>query len=398
MITKLTTVEELKQIFVENLLNNTDKVTKISEGSVLNGVAYGIAKISQKIIKDVAILEAHIYPDSASGIYLDNIAKLRGISARYTTSGSSTYVRVVGEVGTTYVENVHRFIGNGIEFVIDETVSIGDEGFNYVKVRSLNKGLQTNVSPLAINKVMPAPAGHLYCINEYQSVGGRDNEDDELFRKRIKDERNIVAKSTVSYLEQVFRMINPEVLNVYIEGRDVNSNIIIGISRVSGGNFLEVEIEEIYYKLEQYLSVNEFRPDGLYGYGIVIKNLEYFPIDVSMRIDFDSSMNVDIIRRDIQININKLLDWRYWSNGRAVRWIDLIDVVKNTKGVKRVIDNYFFPNADIIIPKNHIPRIRGFVLMNMEGTIVVDLPLKLNPNFYPAVNDFDYQSTVLRNL
>ena len=190
MIVKLTTVEELKQIFVENLLNSTDKVTKISEGSVLNGVAYGVAKIAQKIIKDVALIEAHQYPDTATGEYLDNIARLRGISPRYSAAGSSTYVRVVGDVGTVYEKDLNKFIGNGIEFAIDETVVLGEEGFGYVKVHSINKGKQTNVPPLAINKIIPAPAGHLYCINEYQTFGGRDDEDDDLFRK----EKNSVFK------------------------------------------------------------------------------------------------------------------------------------------------------------------------------------------------------------
>lgn len=398
MIVKLTTVEELKQIFVENLLNSTDKVTKISEGSVLNGVAYGVAKIAQKIIKDVALIEAHQYPDTATGEYLDNIARLRGISPRYSATGSSTYVRVVGEVGTVYEKDLNKFIGNGIEFAIDETVVLGEEGFGYVKVHSINKGKQTNVPPLAINKIIPAPAGHLYCINEYQTFGGRDDEDDDLFRKRIKDEKNIVSKQTQSYLEQVFRSINPDILNVFIEGRDSSGNIIIGISNVSGGDFSQVEIDELYYRMKEFLSINELKPDGLNSYGITIKNLQYYPIDLSIRIDFDSSMNIDEIRREIQINVNKVLDWRYWVNGSTVLWLDLIEAVKNTRGVKLVADNHFFPNSDVIIPKNYLPRIRGFVLMNLNGDLILDLPNKLNPNYYPSENDFDYQSTVLRKL
>ena len=398
MIVKLTTVEELKQIFVENLLNSTDKVTKISEGSVLNGVAYGVAKIAQKIIKDVALIEAHQYPDTATGEYLDNIARLRGISPRYSSAGSSTYVRVVGEVGTVYEKDLNKFIGNGIEFAIDETVVLGEEGFGYVKVHSINKGRQTNVPPLAINKIIPAPAGHLYCINEYQTFGGRDDEDDDLFRKRIKDEKNILSKQTQSYLEQVFRSINPYILNVFVEGRDSSGNIIIGISNVSGGDFSQVEIDELYYRMKEFLSINELKPDGLNSYGITIKNLQYYPIDLSVRIDFDSSMNIDEIRREIQINVNKVLDWRYWVNGSTVLWLDLIEAVKNTRGVKLVADNHFFPNSDVTIPKNYLPRIRGFVLMNLNGDLILDLSNKLNPNYYPAENDFDYQSTVLRKL
>ena len=41
MITKITTADELKQIFTEILLNKTDKISDISNESVLNGMAYG---------------------------------------------------------------------------------------------------------------------------------------------------------------------------------------------------------------------------------------------------------------------------------------------------------------------------------------------------------------------
>lgn len=396
--TKVTTVEELKQIFSEILLSSTTKVTKISDGSVLNGTGYGVAKIGQKILKDVAIIEAHQYPDSAKGDILDQIADMRGISPRYSSSGSSTYIRVVGDVGTTYISGVNKFIGNGIEFEIDEDVTIEEVGFAYVKIHSVNKGKQTNVPALTINKISPSPAGHSYCINEYQSVGGRDDESDDLFRKRIKDEKNILARGTVSYLEQVFRKINSNILRVKVLGKNDVGDTVIGISRVDGGNFNQVELDELYYKMEQYLSVGELKPDGNNSYGISIINLPYFPIDISLRIDYDSSLNIDEIRKNIQISMNKVIDWTYWENKYYVNWLDLIDAARFTKGVKRVVDNHFFPNVDVIIPKNHLPRIRGFVLMNLDGQIIQDLPQKLNPNFYPAVNDFDYQSTILRDL
>lgn len=395
--TKVTTVEELKQVFVEILLNSTTKVTKISDGSVLNGTGYGVAKIGQKILKDVAIIEAHQYPDSAKGEILDQIADTRGISPRYSASGSSTYIRVVGEEGTVYTAGVNRFVGNGIEFEIDESVTIEEVGFSYVKVHSINKGSQTNVTALNINKISPSPAGHQYCINEYQASGGRDNESDDLFRKRIKDEKNILAKGTISYLEQVFRSIDPSILRVKVLGKNLVGETEIGISRVDGGDFNSVELDNLYYKMEQYLSVGELKPDGLNSYGIKIVNLPYFPIDISLRIDYDSSANVDEIRKNMQIAMNKVIDWTYWDS-EFLNWLDLIDAARFTKGVKRVVDNYFHPNVDVIIPKNHLPRIRGFVLMNLAGQIIQDLPQKLNPNFYPATNDFDYQSTILRDL
>ena len=58
LVTRVTTVTELKQLLTEIIINNTDKVSKISDESVLNAFIYGIAKIAQKQIKDVAVWKA----------------------------------------------------------------------------------------------------------------------------------------------------------------------------------------------------------------------------------------------------------------------------------------------------------------------------------------------------
>ena len=71
MITKITTLDELKQIFIEILLNKTDKISDVSNESVLNGIAFGCAKLSQRLLTNQAVVESHIFPDTAYGEYLD---------------------------------------------------------------------------------------------------------------------------------------------------------------------------------------------------------------------------------------------------------------------------------------------------------------------------------------
>ena len=213
MITKVPSIEELKQIWAEIFFLKQDKVTKISDHSVLSGMAYGIAKVGQKAVKDIAIVESHILPDSAYGIYLDNIADNFGIAPRFASSGSSTYIRVVGTPGTLYKVDTHTFSNtSGVDFSLVEDFVIGDSGFGYIKVRSVQEGSYTNVDPLSINRLNPIPSGHSYVINEYIATGGRDSESDDDFRKRIKEGVNIIARGTISMLEQVFMKINPNIL------------------------------------------------------------------------------------------------------------------------------------------------------------------------------------------
>ena len=174
MITRVSTITELKQIFGEVLMNKTNKVTKISDESIVNGISYGVAKIAQKALKDIALVETHIFPDGAFGIHLDLVANKYGISDRFTTSKSRTFVRVVGVVGTFYQAGLQVFIGGGVSFDLIEDVTIGINGYAYALVTSQTSGLSTNVSALSIHTVNPAPLGHQYCVNEYQAEGGRN--------------------------------------------------------------------------------------------------------------------------------------------------------------------------------------------------------------------------------
>ena len=399
MITKVIPLEELKEIFTETLLNKTNKVTKITDGSVLNGVAYGTAKLGQKVLKDIAVIESHLFPDSAYGVYLDNLAKLKGVSPRMGATKSSVYVRVFGAPGTNYIAGIHKFTGNnGVTFEIENTTTIPNFGYTYIKCRSQNVGYNQNVEPLSINKVAPVPTGHEYCINEYAAVGGRDQENDELFRQRIKSEINIYARETLSYLEQVFMKINPRVLRVLNYGFDEFGNCKLAIVTVDGTDLTTSELDDLLVKGEKYFSITEMRPYNVNHTGVKLSNAVWQPIDISFRVDLDNNYDVDEVRKRIQVNLNKEIDYRYWEHGKKVEWDNLLETVKNTEGVRYVTDNNFFPNKDIVVEYNKLPRIRGFQMLDLEGNLISDFNGNLHEINYPNEIDFIYQSDLLSSI
>ena len=115
MITKVTPVSELKQLFLEILMNMTNKVTKVSKGSVVSGVAYGVAKVGQKALKDIALVESHLFPSYAFGTHLDDVANELGIASRFGASGSSVYLFLSAIAGTVYDKGTTTFPStNGI--------------------------------------------------------------------------------------------------------------------------------------------------------------------------------------------------------------------------------------------------------------------------------------------
>ena len=395
MITKITPVEELKQIFLEIFLNKTDKVSDVSDDSVLNALAYGCAKLTQRTLTNQAIIEGHIFPDSAYGEYLDALATIRGVSERFRATGSTTYVRVTADEGTSYIAGTHTFTStSGMIFDLEESGVVGANGYAYLKVRSQQGGLNTNVEPLSINNVSPIPQGHISVINEYAATGGSDAESDDLYRERIKTSINQFSRTTLSYLEQVFMKINPRVLRLHKGGVDSDGRFNLIVVSVNGQNFTDDEFNEILSKSEEYLSLSELlREDGTFA--LKLNNVNWLPVDIEFRVDLDPSYDVDAVRKNIQIQINKLFDYRFWKYGDKVDWENILYAAKNVEGVRYIPDTHFYPQADINVPKYRLPRVRGFIMRDLDGNIIEDNNGVLADVFYPNEEERSYQSSVL---
>ena len=105
---------------------------------------------------------------------------------------------------------------------------------------------------------------------------------------------------------------------------------------------------------------------------------------LDFRVQLQPDYDVSTVRQNIQVNLTKYLDFRFWTPGKIVEWDDLLDIVKKTDGVKYVPDEYFFPYYDQQVPANQLPRIRGFVMRDQDGNILYDSDSNLSPLFYPS--------------
>ena len=391
MITKTSaTITNLKNLFIEMFLDKTAKVSNVADGSVVNATAFGVAKVAQKAMKDIAIKEAQIFPDTATGVYLDKAAALYGVSPRKGALGSSTYIRVSADPDTVYDTTVTFVSKNGIRFQVDESLTVGESGYGYVKVRSVNAGYTTNVAPNSITNVNPQPQGHIECTNEYYAIGGRDSEDDETFRIRIKNNLNVLSKNTVEYWTQVLNGIDDRVLKVMAAGLNEQGIYNLYIVSQNGIFFTEDELGTLLEQVQGYFSLSDLNIEGKVV-GISLKNIDWFYVGSERGLDFRVQLQPDYdvatVRQNIQVNLTKYLDFRFWTPGDVVEWDDLLDIVKKTEGVKYVPDEYFFPYYDQQVPANQLPRIRGFIMRDQDGNILYDSDSNLSPLFYPAESE-----------
>jgi len=397
MITKITSIQELKQIFLEIFLNKTDKVNDVGNDSVLNGIAFGVAKIGQKCLVNQSVIEGHLFPDTAYGKYLDNLAKIRGISPRFGSTSSTTYLRLIADPGTFYLRDTVFTSTTGINFILENDVTVDNNGFAYAKVRSIQEGIKSNVEPLTINKIANNIQGHLSCTNEYRADGGRDEEDDALFRQRIKDNINQLSRNTIAYLEQLFMKVNNNVLKVYKGGIDNTGKLNLIVVSVNGQDFTQDEFNEMLSYSEEFLTITELLRNNN-DFSLNLKNVDWVLVDVDFRVKIDQSYDFDRVRKEIQIQISKLFDYRFWKFGDKVEWENILFAVRQVDGVRYVPDNYFLPRADINISEYKLPRVRGFIIRDLDGNIIEDNNGVISEFYYPNSPDYSYQSSVLANV
>jgi len=391
--------EDLKQVLSEILFARTDKVTKITDGSVLNGFFYGNAKIAQKMLKDLALIQSILFPQDANGSTLDEAAAILGIAPRLGALGSNTYVRLWGDPGTTYTAGTQTVVGNdGITFDLMENKVIGPVGFTYALVQSEITGSITNVNPYTLNVLNSAPTGHKYVTNEYIAAGGRDVEDDISFKQRIQDSFNAFATGTISKLEQIFMIFNPKVLRMFNCGTNGNGKLQQAIIAQNGDLFTDTELGTLIASYSKFLSLSEINLDWNTQCGIELINANYAPFDMSFRCTLLPSAVPNDVAKYIQIRMDKYVDYRTWKMGDRILWDDMLQIVKNTPGVQTVPDNYFYPHNDVLFDFGVLPRLRGFQMLNADGNIIVDNEGVLSPTYYPSSQNFNLISNVLRTI
>lgn len=384
METKIYTIEELKNLFTQELLNKVDgKISKISDHSVLNGMAFGFAKVFQKSMKDVALLESELFPEYAYGQYLDKIALRYGISPREKNLGSSVYVKLVADPGSQYLAANCSFIStDGVTFSLVENYTINANGWGYALLKSDETGSNVNVGANTITRVTGQPSGHLYVNNDLPAIGGVDVESDEAFKQRILQNFNNFSFETLDKLTQVFQKINPSVMQLRNVGMNTDGQTVLSVITSTGATLTSTELQELEDKSRPYMSLHDLYVTNNLPGGpsfVKIQNIESVPVDLDFRVQIEADVEITDFKVACQTAVLNLLDFTT-KDIVKVEWEDIFSVIRMQKGVLQMPESFFFcgsnyqswdvsnPHSDIEVPVTKIPRLRSFVIRDMEGT------------------------------
>ena len=105
----------------------------------------------------------------------------------------------------------------------------------------------------------------------------------------------------------------------------------------------------------------------------------------------------------MQLAVSRLFDYRYWGVNEKVEWENILYAIRNVDGVRYVSDAYFLPNSDINITNYKLPRVRGFIVRDLDGGVLSDNYNVTNnyvwtDYFFPNTNDDNFQQSVIKNI
>ena len=395
MKTKVSSITELKSIATEFILNETNKLSKLSVGSIFNAVAYGIARIGQKALREIAIIESQLFPEYAVGDTLDTVARRYGIFSRLGASQSSVYIYLYADSGTVYSKNTCKFTSNdGITFTLNDDITIDSNLYAYALATSVESGEKANVAPLSITSCINAPMGHKFCTNTFAAYGGRNIESDDEFRTRIENVNNSISTKTLEYLSQVALNFNSNILK-FVHLGTYQGKTKLGIYTQSGSALSDSELTNLAIQMREFLALSDISEN--LEQRVYFSNVDYTSVDISMKLSYNDNLySVDDIYSAIQKKIISYVDYRYLNTNNNISWISLYELIKNTEGIIDLNYGDFLINGgqnDVVINKSLLPRFRQMLIYDLNGNSLLDTE-KINymPFVYPVYRDLNYEN------
>ena len=174
-----------------------------------------------------------------------------------------------------------------------------------------------------------------------------------------------------------------------------DSFIHIQIATQNGQFLSGTELSTLLEKAAPYFGIGDMIVNGNLM-GIKMENATWYEVGGSDGVDFRCELepefanDVATVRKNIQIGLTKYLDWRFWQPGEKVEWDNLLEIVKQAEGIRYVASEWFKPNIDEPVAEYMLPRIKKFVMRDLEGNVMTDelgetqLYDDLAPVFFPV--------------
>jgi hypothetical protein len=320
-----------------------------------------------------------LFLSTATGDNLDTYGLERGV-ARNGAVGAQALIVFKGTDGTVIPELTQITGDHGYIFETQSAVTIStDGGYQYgseglgaaVLAQCTSTGSTTNVSENTINKLVVAISGVDSASNPLPAYYGTDEESDEEYRYRIKNQISILNKTTEAFIREACIEAVPGISRIFVE-KAAGQNII-NIYTLARNNTYVSTAQKAYIK--KYLNDNwVILPQ------INILDLPITDVDVYMKVRPVTGYSLQDVFVAIADNLVEYLDFRTWALGGDVDSDGILQICINNDMIDDIEVSTFEPMENIDVPYNSLPVLSNITMIHLDNPSIT-INLDLHPSY-----------------
>ena len=338
----------LNNLVEKTRLNSGGQLTKFTKNSVIRGILFATASTLSYMRGYMSAVESSLYLSSCFGPDLDAYAKENFNLSRRGLSKSRVEVYIQAAPGTSYKAGQLFKSVSAVEFKLLEDFEVGQEGFYFAELESVDFGSYTKVYSGSVTECVNPPEGHIYCTNFFASTGGADNESDDQFRERLYKLYQGPATESPARIESIVYQLVPEVqiCRCFVSA---SGYAYIGVLKTGGADFTNQELKDIAHFVNEYMNFST-------AMRINVKNLTKVNLTIDVTATILPSVQFEQAFKEIQAVILSLVDPRYFK-GKLIKEETFISALTNLKSIID-LDTYAFNISNVNISDSEIPFIR----------------------------------------
>lgn len=246
----------------------------------------------------------------------------------------------------------------GVGFATTSTITIGD--FNAVlsgegaalaladKVwcEATTKGDQGNINPQSVTGLAVPNPNVRRVHNPERAFGGAAEETDFDLRYRAAHRPARASQETPAWAEALAVEADADVLRAVIAPPTAISTLAIQLLARNGGPLTAKRLRSV----ENYIGAR------VRGYmAVSCSNVTLVSIEVEAQVQLDPDVTLRQAWVDAGSRIANYIDYRRWEFGLDPDWTKLLGLVKNSLGVKAVVDSTFLPSSNPEVGNEQLP-------------------------------------------
>jgi len=375
----MATEREIEKDLITDFVAAQDKITYFGSGSVIKGLLHSIARRLAEVWYDYGQKVKTLFLSSATADDLDSYGANRGVT-RLSSVGSQVLLVFKGTAATivpekTQITGDHNIVfetQNEITISTDGGYQFGSEGLGAaVLAQCTSTGATTNVAENTVTKLVVAIAGIDSVTNPLPAYYGADEESDEEYRYRIKNQVSILNKTTLEFIKAACQEVIPDISRVYVE-KATGENAI---------NIYAITRSDTYLSTAQKALVMKYLNDNWVILPQVnMLDLPTTAVDVYMVVRPKAGYTLAEVFVSIADQIMEYLDFRTWPLGDDVESDSILQICLNSELIDDIDVPTFEPNENIEVAYNAIPMLNNITMVHMNNSSI-SINLDLHPSY-----------------